>query len=207
MLCTPGLRVFALPLLLVFAGAEASEKIAGLHKQANVAVDKEGISHVVAATEHDLYFMQGWVHANDRLFQMDYNRRLASGTAAELVGTAALASDVQLRTIGLRRAAQRSYDASSARTKDILQAYAEGVNAWAHAHALPPEYAALGLSAFQPWSEVDSIVVAKLIAFSLSFDLDIARTVALQSYVQAGAALGFNRVALFSHGPLRSAPF
>lgn len=202
MLCTPVLRVFALPLLLVFAGAAASERMA-----ATVTVDKEGISHVSARTERDLYFMQGWVHANDRLFQMDYNRRLASGTLAELVGSAALPSDVQLRTIGLRRAAQRSYDASSARTKDILQAYAEGVNAWAQAHALPPEYAALGLSAFQPWSAVDSIVIAKLVAFSLSFDLDIARTVALQSYVQAGAALGFNGVALFSQDLWRSAPF
>src|SRR4051812_9512125 len=92
---------------------------------ASVTVDEEGISYVSASNEHDLYFTQGWVHARDRLFQMDYNRRLASGRLAELVGTAALASDVQLRTIGLRRAAQRSYDAASPRTQAVLQAYAE----------------------------------------------------------------------------------
>src|SRR2546423_3501710 len=151
---------------------------------ASVTVDEEGISHVSASNEHDLYFMQGWVHARDRLFQMDYNRRLASGRLAELVGgNAALASDVQLRTIGLRRAAQRSYDATSPRTQAVLQAYAEGVNAWVRANGLPPEYFKLGLSAFEPWSPIDSVVIPKLIAFSLSFELDIARTVALQAYV------------------------
>src|SRR5882762_12038883 len=56
------------------------QRLAGLREPARVTVDDEGISHVRARHEHDLYFMQGWVHARDRLFQMDYNRRLASGT-------------------------------------------------------------------------------------------------------------------------------
>ena len=209
MLRIPALRILALLVLLLVLETRAwgAERLAGLLQPASVTVDEEGISHVRARNEHDLYFLQGWVHAGDRLFQMDYNRRVASGRLAELVGTAALPSDVQLRTIGLRRAAQRSYDAASARTQAVLQAYAEGVNAWAGAHALPPEYPALGLSAFEPWSPVDSLVIAKLIAFSLSFELDIARTVALQSYVQAGAQLGFDGVALFSQDLWRSAPF
>src|SRR2546430_14713600 len=71
------------------------QRLAGLQDAARVTIDSEGISHVRASNEHDLYFMQGWVHARERLFQMDYNRRLASGTLAELVGTAALANDVQ----------------------------------------------------------------------------------------------------------------
>src|SRR6266699_7310325 len=91
------------------------QSLAGLRDAAKVTVDDEGISHVRASNEHDLYFMQGWVHARDRLFQMDYNRRLASGTLAEVLGTGALTSDVQLRTLGLRRAAQRAYDAASPR--------------------------------------------------------------------------------------------
>src|SRR3954465_3976812 len=95
---------------------------------ASVTVDEEGISYVSASNEHDLYFMQGWVHARDRFFQMDYNRRLASGTLAELLGTAALANDVQLRTLGLRRGAQRSYDAASPQFRAALDAYADGVN-------------------------------------------------------------------------------
>lgn len=186
-----------------------SERLAGLRQAATITVDDEGISHVRASNEHDLYFMQGWVHARERLFQMDYNRRLASGTLAELVGTAALASDVQLRTLGLRRAAQRSYDAASARTRAALDAYAEGVNnARLEAQSsLPPEYQALALTQIAEWTPVDSVVIGKLIAFSLSFELDIARTVALQSYVQAGSVVGFDGVKLFSEDLWRSAGF
>src|SRR6266516_4315346 len=192
-----------------FAGDSAvgsPQRLAGLREPAKVTVDDEGISHVRASNEHDLYIMQGWVHARDRLFQMDYNRRLASGTLAEVLGTAALPSDVQLRTLGLRRAAQRSYDAASPRLRAVLQAYAEGVNARLQAQtSLPPEYGALALRRIAPWTPVDSIVIAKLIAFSLAFELDIARTVAFQSYV---AALGLDAgVKLFSQDLWRSAGF
>jgi len=117
--------------------ADPSERVAGLQEAATVSVDSAGISHVRANNEHDLYFMQGWTHARDRLFQMDYFRRVASGTFAELVGSPGLPSDVQMRTLGLRRAAQRSYDAASERTRNALQAYAEGVNAWVSANPLP----------------------------------------------------------------------
>ena len=75
--------------------------------------DIDGIAHIRASNEHDLFFLQGWVHAGDRLFQMDVTRRQASGTLAELLGQGALPSDVQLRTIGLRRAAERSLPAQS----------------------------------------------------------------------------------------------
>src|SRR5581483_12452722 len=107
----------------------APQPVPGLLEPSRVTVDEEGISHVRAHNDHDLYFMQGWVHAGDRLFQMDYNRRLASGTVAELLGTAALPTDVQLRTLGLRRSAQRSYDAASPFFRAVLEAYTEGINA------------------------------------------------------------------------------
>ncbi len=188
--------------------AASPQRLADLRETATISVDGEGISHVRARNEHDLYFLQGWVHARERLFQMDYNRRLASGTLAELLGTAALASDVQLRTIGLRRAAQRSYDAASARTRAALDAYAKGVNAWLQAQSsLPPEYQALALTQVAAWAAVDSVVIGKLIAFSLSFELDIARTVALRSYDQAGSVVGFDGVKLFSQDLWRSAGF
>jgi penicillin amidase len=207
MLRTVATLALALPLLALCGPAFAAERIAGLLRSAVVTVDDEGISHIRTRNEHDLYFMQGWVHAGDRFFQMDHNRRLASGTLAELLGTAALPSDVQLRTIGLRRAAQRSFDAASARTRAALEAYAEGVNAWSEAHPLPPEYVALGLKTSEPWTPLDSVVIGKLLAFSLSFELDIARTVALRSYVAAGAQAGFDGVKLFSQDLWRSAPF
>src|SRR5947208_8767605 len=192
-----------------FAGDSAvgsPQRLAGLREPARVTVDEEGISHVRADNEHDLYFMQGWVHARDRLFQMDYNRRLASGTLAELVGMAALTNDVQLRTLGLRRGAQRSLDAASPRFRAALEAYTEGVNARLQAQtSLPPEYGALALAQVAPWMPVDSLVIAKLLAFSLAFELDIARTLALQSYITAfGPTSG---VTLYSQDLWRSAGF
>jgi penicillin G amidase len=188
------------------SAAGTPQRLAGLREPARITVDDEGISHVRASNEHDLYFMQGWVHAGDRLFQMDYNRRLASGTLAEVVGMAALANDVQLRTLGLRRGAQRSYDAGSPHLRAAVEAYAEGVNAWLAAQtSLPPEYGALKLKGVAPWTPVDSIVIGKLLAFSLAFELDITRTVALQSYMAVfGAVSG---VALYEQDLWRSAAF
>src|SRR5438874_663176 len=72
-----------------------------LKATAQVTRDHWGIAHIHAQNQHDLFFLQGYVQAQDRLFQMDVSRRIASGTLAELVGEAALAQDVQLRTIGL----------------------------------------------------------------------------------------------------------
>src|SRR6185369_13943529 len=123
-------------------------KLPELKAAVQVVRDGAGVAHILAGNEHDLFFLQGYVHANDRLFQMDVNRRLASGTLAELLGEGALAQDVQLRTIGLRRAAERSLPVQSARVRAVLDAYAQGVNAWVKSHALPTEYAAMELTQF-----------------------------------------------------------
>ena len=179
----------------------------GLQAPAQLITDANGITHVTAVNEDDAYFLQGWVHARDRFFQMDYNRRLASGTLAELLGAGALSSDVQLRTIGLRRAAVRSLGALNPATRAAVGAYTRGVNAWLAANPLPPEYGALELTRADSWTEVDSVVMAKLIAFGLSFDLDIDATITFQTYLQAGQALGFNGQALFFEDLNRSAPF
>jgi penicillin amidase len=207
-------RLFALAAVLCLSNAVlsadsgSSQRLAGLQKHARITIDTEGISHVRAHNDHDLYFMQGWVHVGDRLFQMDYNRRLASGTLAELLGSAALPTDVQLRTLGLRRSAERSYAAASPFYRAALDAYAEGVNARLStltAATLPPEYGVVHVSQVAPWTPVDSIVIGKLLAFSLAFELDIDRTVALQSYIAAfGPAAGS---ALYSQDLWRSAAF
>ena len=140
-------------------------RLAALKEHARVTRDAFGVAHVRAENDHDLYFLAGYVHAQDRLFQMDVNRRLGNGTLAELLGEGALTTDVQLRTIGLRRAAERSLAAISPRTRAVLEAYAEGVNACVAAHPLPPEYGGLELTHFEPWTALDSVTVAKLIAF------------------------------------------
>ena len=187
--------------------AKAPVVLPGLEAGATILRDKDGIPHIIAKSERDLILLQGWVHARDRLFQMDVSRRQASGTLAELLGPDALESDVQLRILGLRRAAERALPLLSAEVTESLEAYAAGVNAYMAANPLPPEYAALERG-FEPWDPVDTLAVGKLLAFGLSFDLDdIDRTEALLSYRQAGEALGFDGTALFFEDVFRSAPF
>lgn len=189
------------------AGARSSTvvRMPGLAAPARLIQDRDGITHIEAASAHDLFFLQGWVHARDRLFQMDVSRREPSGTLAELLGKAALPDDVQARTIGLRRAAERSWMAAPPDLKAALSAYADGVNGYVADHPLPREYAALHLAKFQPWTPVDSLTVGKAIAFGLSFDLDIGPTLQLDAYI---AALGPDRgYALFTQDVMRSQPF
>ena len=181
--------------------------LAQLEAPAQITRDELGIAHIQARNEHDLFFLQGYVHAEDRLFQMDVSRRLGSGRLAELLGQGALATDVQLRTIGLHRAAERSLAALSLRVRAAVEAYADGVNAFVAAHPLPPEYGALELTQVEPWTPLDTVIVAKLIAFQRSFDLDIESTITLLTYQQAGQALGFNGAALYFEDLFRTAPF
>ena len=198
--------LFSLPLAAQTAGPW--QRLPGMRLAGQISRDANGIARIRAFTDYDAVFLNGYVHAQDRLFQMDENRRTAQGTLAELVGgAAALASDVQLRTLGLGRAAQLSQLEYSPRVNELLEAYAAGVNAWVAANPLPPEYAALELTTFTPWTALDSIAVAKLLAFGLSFDLDVDPTVALLTYQGAGQVLGINGQALFFEDLWRSQPF
>jgi penicillin amidase len=200
------------------AGKSQVIRLPALKSSARIIRDVDGLAHVEARNEHDMFFLQGWVHAQDRLFQMDVNRRQPSGTLAELLGPGALPSDVQLRTIGLRRSAERSWaaiqadaqagDETARGVEAAMFAYAEGVNAYVDAAGgvLPPEYGALNLGSFEPWVPVDSIVIGKLIAFGLSFDLDdIENTETLAAFQSVlGQGPGF---LLFAEDLYRSAPF
>ena len=155
-----------------------------------------------------MLYLQGFTHAQDRLFQMDVTRRQAEGTLGELLGAGALPSDVQLRTFGLRRAAERSLPILSQNVRDALGAYADGVNDYVARHSLPPEYAALEITTFRPWAPVDSLSIVRLISFGLSFELtDLDRTTLLAQYQAAGAAQGFDGAALFFEDVSRLAPF
>ena len=191
-----------------FAAPRASTvvDVAGLGAPAQVVRDALGVPHITAKSDHDAYFLVGWLHAQDRLFQMDSTRRQASGTLAELLGSGALASDVQLRTLGLRRAAEKSLAVMSPAARDDLEAYSAGVNAYVASHPLPAEYAALELTRFQGWTALDSAAVMKLLAFGLSFDTnDISNTQKLIAYQTAlGPVAG---TALFTQDLMRSEPF
>ncbi len=179
----------------------------GMRLPGQITRDANGVAHIRAFTDYDAVFLNGWVHAQDRLFQMDETRRTANGTLGELLGLPALAQDVQLRTLGLGRAAQLSQLEYSPRATELLAAYAAGVNAWVAANPLPPEYAAVEITHFEPWTPLDSVAVGKLLAFGLSFELDVDNTIALLTYQGAGAALGINGSALFFEDLFRSQPF
>lgn len=178
----------------------------GLRAPGSITYDGDGVPTITAASDEDAAWLMGYAHARDRFWQMDTLRRTGSGTLAELVGTPALANDVQLRTLGLRRAAWATW----ARTPDLLKAqlkaYSDGVNSWLAQNPLPLEYQGLQLTSADPWSPVDSLVVGKLLAFQLSFDDETGFTLRAGAYQQAGAAAGFNGAALFFEDTHRSAP-
>lgn len=203
--------VFSLLLIFSFVlplSAQGWVKHPGMKAPGQITRDGNGVPYIRAMTDYDVAFLNGWVHAEDRLFQMDYNRRQASGTLAELFGASALATDVQLRTFGIRRGAQLSEIEASPRLKMLMGAYAAGVNAYVSSHSLPPEYAALEITKFQPWTATDCFAVGKLIAFGLSFGTeDIDNTVALLTYAGVGAVAGFDGAKLFSEDLFRSQPF
>jgi penicillin amidase len=178
----------------------------GLSAPGSITYDVLGMPTIQASTDEDAAFLQGYAHAQARFFEMDFDRRAASGTLAELVGNAALANDVQTRTLGLRRAAFATWQALDEDTKGWLQAYANGVNLWLQTNTLPLEYGALQLTQAAPWSPVDSIVVGKGLAFQLSFDLDIQNSIDYAAYSQAATAAGVDVNALFFFDTHRSAP-
>lgn len=178
----------------------------GLSAPVTVYEDANGIPTIVGDNERDVAFVQGYLHARDRFFQMDYLRRVPSGTLAELLGPGALSSDIELRTLGLRRGAWASYVEMAPDELAWLKAYADGVNHWLNTNPLPPEYGALELTVADPWSPVDTLVIGKLLAFQLSFDLEINATIDLMTYQATGDAVGFDGTALFTRDIFRSQP-
>lgn len=187
------------------AGAQ-SLTAPGLKAAGTISYDAEGVPTILAANDEDAAFLMGFAQARDRFFQMDYLRRVASGTVAEMVGQAGLASDVQLRTLGLRRAAWASYVEAGAKIRGTMKAYAEGVNYWLRNNPLPPEYTGLELTSVEAWSPVDSFVIGKLLVLQNGFDDDTGLTARLGAYQQAGAAGGFDGTRLFFEDTHRVRP-
>ena len=185
---------------------------AELDGPAQIVFDQYRVPTIIATTEHDAIYLQGYMHARDRLFQMDLQRRLFSGRLAELVGPSAIPQDVQLRTLGLRRAAERSLLVQTPETLAWLDAYAAGVNAYLQDESipLPIEFTVLETTraGIPPWTPTDSLTMAKGLAFGLSFDLgDIDRTLALLNFRGVGEVLGFNGLQLFNNDLYPPRPF
>jgi len=206
-------RRFVLVLFISIIGLLASNpavsaemSVAGLSDTVTVYEDALGIPTIVGTSEADVAFAQGWVHARDRFWQIDYYRKVGSGRLSELVGPGAIETDIQLRTMGLRRAALATWQAADAETKGLLQSYANGVNTWLNSNPLPPEYGVLEVTKTEPWTPLDSLTFGKLLAFQLSFDLDIDATIDFLTYQGVGAVVGFNGQALYFEDIFRSQP-
>lgn len=150
---------------------EGRMPIKGLELPARVARDHAGVPHISARSVRDAYFAIGWVHAQDRLWQMEMNRRIGAGRLAEVVGDKALPTDRFMRTLGLYRLAEANVEKLDKPTRDALQAYADGVNAWLrdHWHRLPPEFLVLGYRP-EPWRPADSLVWGRLMSLQLTND-------------------------------------
>ena len=124
------------------SGAATSLKIAGLQDRVTIRRDERGIPYIQAGNDHDLYFAQGYVTASDRLWQMDVFRRNARGELAEIFGAAVLEEDKRHRTIGFAQVAEAESAQASPQARGILEAYADGVNAYIaslDAKTMPPE--------------------------------------------------------------------
>jgi len=145
-----------------------SLSLPGLERPVRVMRDAHGIPTIQADSRHDLYMALGFVHAQDRLFQMDLQRRAGAGRLAEIVGNPALASDRFMRTLGLYRHAAASVNAASPEFRAVLEAYSAGVNAFLHSgKSLPIEFTVLN---YRPddWAPADSLVLGKLLALQHS---------------------------------------
>ena len=131
--------------------------------------EADGIPTISAENENDAYFGLGWAHAEDRLWQMDFQRRAASGRLSEVLGARTLPIDTFMRTLGLMRAAEAGLEGMSPEIRSVLEAYAAGVNAWIEHHRgpLPPEFLILGYRP-EPWRPVDTVLWGRLMALELS---------------------------------------
>jgi penicillin amidase len=151
--------------------------VAGLSAPVEVVRDRWGVPHLFARNERDLFFAQGYVHAQDRLWQMQFNRTVASGRLSSLFGEAPLPADRYLRTIGLRRSAEKDYELLSAETRGFLQNYADGVNAFLKTHEgrLPIEFTVLNVDP-EPWTPVDTLAWSRALSLNLSLNSPLELT-------------------------------
>ena len=169
-------------------------KLAGLDGPVDVYRDAQGIPHIYAGTLHDLFMAQGYVHAQDRFWQMDFWRHIGSGTLSEMFGKSQLPTDSFLRTLGWRQLAEQEWATSDPQSRAILNAYADGVNAWLKDRSgtrLSLEYGILGLLTPsykpQPWTPVNTLTWAKAMAWDLRGNMsdEIERSILLKTLTPA----------------------
>src|SRR5215470_1742564 len=144
--------------------------VAGVSAPVEIIRDADSVTHVFGATKLDTYFGLGYAHAQDRLWQMEFQRRVGMGRLSEIFGATTLNTDRFLRTLGTGRAARSAWESLPDRTKTELNAYVAGVNVFISTHhgsQLPLEFTVLGFEP-EPWTGPDVLAWVKMMAWDLS---------------------------------------
>jgi penicillin amidase len=167
--------------------------VAGASAPIDIVRDADAIPHIFASTKADALFGLGYVHAQDRLWQMELQRRIGFGRLSEVLGAAALPQDRFLRTVGFGRAAKSAWDATPPWAKQQIESYVAGVNAFIATHhgaGLPPEFTLLRFEP-EPFTGPDVLAWVKMMAWDLSanyaFELlrhDLANAVGAERLAQ-----------------------
>ncbi len=174
-------RFFVIP--RAFPQVDGEIRLPGLDGPVDIYRDSFGVPHLYASSEHDLFMAQGFVHAQDRFWQMEFWRRIGSGRLSEILGESALDQDKFIRTLGWNRAAVRDLELLPEAELAILEAYSEGVNAYLDAYRgnLGLEFTVLGLTGVrfdpEPWTPLNTVTWTKVMAWDLggNWDRELAR--------------------------------
>ena len=142
-------------------------RLHGLHQPVTVYRDAWGIPHIYAENMEDLFFAQGYIHAQDRLWQMDFFRRLVAGRVSEILGARSIELDRWVRTLSMRHTAEQEVGMLSDETHSLLAAYAAGVTSRISRGRLPVEFKLLSYRP-EPWQVADSVAWGKMMAWNLS---------------------------------------
>jgi penicillin G amidase len=192
MLLWIGIALGALILLLLAGGALAfyrasrqpfpqtrgTLRLPGLQAPVTVIRDRWGVPHIYASNLHDLFMAQGFVHAQDRFWQMEFWRHIGTGRLSEMLGKTTLNQDRFIRTLGWNRAARQDLERLGPEERAILEAYAAGVNAYLEQHRdrLPLEFTLFRLFGrrweIEPWQPLHTVAWAKVMAWDLGGNWD-----------------------------------
>jgi penicillin amidase len=188
--------------------------VSGLTAKVTVLRDGRGVPQIYADNPQDLFRAQGYVAAQDRFFEMDVRRHITAGRLSEMIGKDGLATDRVIRTMGWRKVAEAELPTLAPTTRQYLQAYAEGVNAYIKASGSPDkmalEYSVLGQSfpdyRVEPWSPADSLAWLKAMAWDLrgDYDNELTRARLSGSITPARFAQIFPPYPMDAHQPILS---
>ncbi len=178
---------YSVPQVPVNGDGQASQTLAipGLDGEVTIRIDEMGVPHIYATTTHDLLMAQGFVHARDRWWQMAWFRAQGVGRLSEIAGSSLVETDTYLRTVGLARHAQNDLDHMPDDILSLLQAYADGVNAWLAgkepgdlameydiANQLRAGFGADPVTAVEPWTPLNSVTWLHVMALGLNGNMD-----------------------------------